>query len=324
MSRRYPKLFIRSKNEFAKHISHKKFSQGQALALINDVLLHKDNYWKDSKRSEPQKDKYVRNAKGTPLGVLLSKINTMVLAPHDNLLPRFIFGGVKKSNHVMAAAHLLGETRKRTILKLDVTKFFEQITRQRAYEFFIYKCLCDEKTSKILSTLCSVPRGPKNASTGGESIGRGFATSSRLAVWCNLDVFIKLERLVQKRLKGHDPRLAIYVDDIAVTASKISKEDMQTLSVEIAELLLTGDLKQPLPLNASKTKIALHSEGLEHLGLRLHRNKLAINTKTREKIRKINDTLRDETSQLERKNLKLKKSALGHYQRFVERKGVSS
>jgi non-homologous end joining protein Ku len=52
--RRYPKIGIRSKNELAKRISDDKFTQQEALALINDVIKNKDTYWKDSKRSEPE------------------------------------------------------------------------------------------------------------------------------------------------------------------------------------------------------------------------------------------------------------------------------
>jgi len=91
--RKFPKIFIRSKSELAKHISHNKFPKEEALNLINDALLHSEEYWKDSKHSKPEK--YVRNAKFTPLGLLLKKINAMVLAPHDKTLPNFIFGGIK-------------------------------------------------------------------------------------------------------------------------------------------------------------------------------------------------------------------------------------
>lgn len=313
---------MRSKNELAKRITHKKFSQKQALDLINKVISDPDKYWKDSKMSEPTKGKYVRNARGTPLGTLLKMINTMVLAPHDRLLPIFIFGGIKKANHVKAAAHLLGEKRKRTILKMDITKFFEQITQERVKDFFQYKCHCDEKTAKMLSEICCVPLGPKGAGTGGSSIGRGYATSSRLAVWCNLDAFTRLERLVQKRLRGRDPRVAIYVDDIGITASKVSKDEMESLAVDI-EKLLSSDPKQPLPLNTKKTKIISHEEGMEHLGIKLYRNRLAISSKTGGKIQKLKNKLQKPLSPQEREALRRRRNALGFYKRYVEAKPSS-
>src|SRR3989339_833028 len=77
---RYPKIFIRSKTELERHISHKGFPRGVALSLINDTITHFNEYWKDNKKySNPAKGKYVRNAKGTPLGLLLKKINERIL-----------------------------------------------------------------------------------------------------------------------------------------------------------------------------------------------------------------------------------------------------
>jgi hypothetical protein len=75
-NRRYPKLYIRSKNELAKHLSHVKFPRENALLLINDVIKNFDRYWRDNKeQSKPEKEKYVRSAKRTPLGRLLDNIN---------------------------------------------------------------------------------------------------------------------------------------------------------------------------------------------------------------------------------------------------------
>src|SRR5687768_434663 len=112
-----PKIHIRSKNELAKRLSHKGFSQEKALALINEVLANHDKLWKDNaKYSEPEKNKYVRNARGTPLGLLLRMIDRMVLAPHDKLLPGYVFGGIKGTSHALAARNLLGQRRKRVLL----------------------------------------------------------------------------------------------------------------------------------------------------------------------------------------------------------------
>lgn len=282
---RYPKLHIRSKNELAKHLSHSKFQKEEALALINDVLNNFTEYWKDNEyRSEPEKEKYVRSAKRTPLGRLLDNINKTVLAPHDKMLPDFVFGGIKNMNHAKAAKYLLGKKRKRTSLKLDITRFFEQISKERVYHFFRDKCACSKKAAALLASFCCVPEGPKGNASEHKTIARGFATSSRLAVWCNLDTFIKLDRLVKKRLKGRDSRIAIYVDDIGVTASRVSKEEMGKLSFEVENLLLNTDRNQKLPINKKKTKISSHEEGIEHLGLRLYRNRLSIGAKTKSKI----------------------------------------
>jgi len=282
---RYPKLYIRSKNELAKHLSHSKFSKEEALALVNDVLSNFARYWNDNEyRSEPGKEKYVRSAKRTPLGRLLDNINKAVLAPHDKMLPNFVFGGVKNMNHAKAAKYLLGRKRKRTSLKLDITRFFEQISDERVYHFFRDKCACSKKAAVLLASFCCVPEGPKGSSSERKTIARGFATSSRLVIWCNLDTFIKLDRLIKKRLKGNDPRIAIYVDDVGITASRVSKEKMKKLSLEVENLLLNTDRNQKLPINKKKTKISSHKEGIEHLGLRLYRNRLSIGAKTKSKM----------------------------------------
>lgn len=318
-NRRYPKLYIRSKNELAKHLSHTKFTKADALALINDVIKNLDRYWRDNrKQSKPEKEKYVRSAKRTPLGRLLDNINKNVLVPHDKMLPDFIFGGVKGLNHTKAVEHLLGKKRKRVVLKLDITRFFEQISEQRVYHFFQDKCECSDKASKLLARICCVPLGPKGSTDTHKTIARGFATSSRLAVWCNLDIFISLDRLVKKRLRGKDPRIAIYVDDIGITASRASKDEMEKLYSEIEQLLLTTDRNQQLPLNNDKKDIKSHEEGMEHLGLRMYRNRLSIGAKTKQKIDRARNKLKTNLSPQEKGRLKKKHKSLIHYKNYVE------
>ncbi|MFZ2975420.1 MAG: reverse transcriptase domain-containing protein [Candidatus Moraniibacteriota bacterium] len=315
---RYPKLFIRSKNELAKHISHKNFSKEDALLLINEVLENFDKYWKDSKHSEPKKQKYIRNAKFTKLGLLLQKINTLVIAPHDKILPKFIFGGVKNTNHAKAAQNLLGSKRKRTLLKIDLERFFEQISDARVFDFFKYKCSCDIRASKILAQLCCVPLGQKNSGAKERSIARGFATSQRLAVWCNLDIFIKLDRLVQKKLKGHDPRISIYVDDIGITASRVTEEKMNMLKIEIKKLLLNTDANQKLKINEKKTEIISHEDGIEYVGINLFRNKLGIGKKAKSKRDEVKEKLKKDTSQKEKLSLKRRYKSMNIYKNYIE------
>ena len=316
--RRYPKLYIKSKNELAKHISHENFSKEDALILINDVLKNFNKYWKDSNHSEPEKQKYIRNAKFTKLGLFLQKINTLVIAPHDKMLPKFIFGGIKKMNHAKAAQHLLGLKRKRTLLKIDLRRFFEQISNKRVFDFFKYKCNCDIRASKILAQLCCVPLGEKNSNAEEKSIARGFATSQRLAVWCNLDIFIKLDRLVQKKLKGHDPRISIYVDDIGITASRVTEEKMTILKTEIKKLLLSTDTNQKLEINEKKTKITPHKDGMEYVGISLFRNKLGIGKKAKSKRDRIKKELTKELSQKEKLPLKKKQKSMNIYKNYIE------
>lgn len=319
-NRRYPKIHIRSKNELAKHICG-GFSYNKALALIKDVCKNHSRYWKDSvKYSKPEEQKYVRNAKGTPLGKLLEEINRKVLAPHDSMLPNFIFGGISGRNHVGAVRSLLGSKRKRTLLGLDITRFFEQVSEDRVCNFFQKKCECSCEAAQMLARLCCVPKGPKGSGRPHKTLARGFSTSSRLAVWCNLDTFIKLDYLVKKRLKGKDPRLAIYVDDIGITASRVTESEMEKLYLDIEKLFLEGDRNQPLPLNNTKKKIITHEKTPEHLGIKMLRNKLRVGNRTQGKINRVKSKLMKTLPTKDRAHAKNKKKSLHRYKRYVEGK----
>lgn len=315
MPRRYPNLALQSKNELAKRISHSKFPREEAQRLVDDVARNHEQYYRDStKHSQPEKGKYVRNAKGTSLGILLKKINEQVLAPHDHLLPAYIFGGIQKSNHLMAAEHLLGKRRKRTLLALDISKFFERVSGQRVRDFLRHKAGCTDRAALLISNICCVPDGPKGSGSARKTLGRGFATSSRLAIWCNLDTFVALDRLVQKRLKGHDPRIAIYVDDIGITASRVPRDKMEALGNEIAVLLADFDRNQGLPENEKKRKVISHEEGIVHLGVALDRNKLRVGPKTRSRLDRAKRKYTRLPKSGERAKAKIKYKALRQYE----------
>ena len=328
--RNYPKIAIRSKLELAKRLSDKRDSVEDMARLISDVKTNYDNYWTDHPtQSQPEKGKWVRDASRTDLGKLLKLINAKVLAPHDSLIPTFVFGGVSRRNHKAAVTHLLGVKRKRIILKLDVSRFFEQIKYERVYSFFLVKGQCGQRGARLLADLCCVPIGAKDSPGTYKTIARGFSTSSRLAVWCNLDTFLRLERLVKKELRGKDPRIAIYVDDIAITASGITKEDMMKLYPKI-KTILESDKNQKLPLNNAKTKIIYHSgdkydidgiyqgkRGFEHLGLQMNRNSLTLGTKTRWKL--ANLTHRHKESRRRNATIRKKRKSTLRYKEYVER-----
>lgn len=317
----YPKLFIRSKNELAKHLSHPGFTPKQALELINDVVANFDDYWKDNpKLSEPEKEKYVRSAKGTPLGRLLKKINQRVLSPHDNLLPNFVFGGVSGLDHAKAAAYLLGSRRKRTLLKGDISRFFEQVAEDRVVALLCKKCNCRSDVARLLAKLCCVPVGPKGSSYQRSTIARGFATSSRLAVWCNLNIFLELDYLVKRRLRNRDPRMAIYVDDIGITASRVSKEELEKLYTEMEKVLSETDRNQKLPLHLAKKKIVSHMNTPQFLGLKLGRNRLMLGNKAQSKQSWIKDRLKkDKLSPKERSGLRRRQKGYFNYKRYIEK-----
>lgn len=330
MSSRYPKIHIRSKRELARHISGPRLSPDKALELINHVQENFDTYWHDHPtRSEPDNKKWVRDASRSDLGRLLKLIDSKILKPYDKLLPDYIFGGVSGKNHKAAAQQLLGRKRSRIMLKLDITKFFEQNRYDRVYHFFLSKSECSRKGAKLIADFCCVPYGPKDRPYSYKTIARGFPTSPRLAVWCNLDTFIKIERLVKEELRGKDPRIAIYVDDIGITASKATKEDLMLLYPKV-KAILDADKNQKLPLNDSKTKIINHSgdtfdingefiakRGFEILGLQMNRNKLTLGTKTRWKL--VGLTQRYKESRRKDKKIRKSRKSTLRYKDYIER-----
>jgi len=318
MNDRYPKISIRSKNELAKHISSKKLPLAEALKLINDVSANFDNYWKDSKKSEPRKRKYVRTAAGKPLNTLLKAIDKKLLQPYDKHLPDFIFGGVKGKSHISAAHHLIGKKNQRTLVKMDITRFFEQIGRDRVFYFFYKKCGCSVRASNLLADICCVPIGKKGSNNAKKTIARGFPTSSRLAVWTNLDTFLRLKWEAEKLLRGHDFRLVIFVDDIGITASRVSEQKLDNVRKKLQKILLKNDENQPLPVNRKKTKIIPFIKGAEHLGVLLGRSKITIGSKTKSKMAAVKGLIKKSVGE-KRSSLVKKRLAYYQYKKQIEK-----
>jgi hypothetical protein len=134
---------------------------------------------------------------------------------------------------------------------------------------------------------------------------------------------------VKKELKGKDPRIAIYVDDIGITASGVTKEDMMRIYPKIRDIL-EDDPGQKLPLNNSKTKIVLHSgdtydidghyEGkwcFEHLGLQMNRNSLTLGQKARWKLADVTHKLK--ASSGKQSGLKRVKQSLLRYRSYIHK-----
>jgi len=316
---RYPKLGIRSKNEIAKRISSPRFPYRDALSLLKDVSMNFDKYWHDNKKeSEPEKEKYVRSAAGTSLGLLLSLINEKILAPSDELIPDFIYGGLEDRNHIQAAFKLLGKQKSRRLISMDIVRFFEQINEKRVFYFFYKKCHCSKDAASLLARLCCVPKGPKGSRGSEKVLGRGFATSSRLSVWCNMDTFLRIKWKAARLLERHDPELVVFVDDIGVSASNVTEERMDEVYKNLESILEHSDSNQALPVNPKKKKNITFAQGAEHLGLKLGRNKLTPGAKTSAKRDRVKNALQKNITTQERKKLLSKKKAYYLYKKQLQ------
>lgn len=300
MNNVYPNINIRSKNEIAKRLSTANYSKKEALADINECLSNMDALWKDSNSSNPEKGKYVRNASHTKLGKILRGIDRRILAPYDAKLPSFIHGSIKGKNIKSAALVHLGHHKKRTVLKIDLRRYYEHITEEDVISTFC-KMGCTPETCRILAKICCVNEGAKNNPLDGRVLARGFATSGRIAAWCNLIVFNRIFWLMKKVLKNNDPVMTVYVDDINITASNVSPKQMADLYFKIRDLIRKyGNNK--LEVNDDKTKIInyrnrkydLNGQFIGHaqyevLGIKLERNSLKIGAKTKAKYRRLKD-----------------------------------
>jgi len=309
----YPRINLRSKNDLAKRISDKNFTINQTRVLINDVQNNFDKYWHDNEKvSKPKEDKYVRSAAGTKLGKLLDLINKKILTPNDNLLPPFIFGGISNKDHVKAAINLLGKKNGRVFYKIDLKHFFEQIPQESVFLFF-RKSGCSRKISTLLSRLLCVPEGKKGNKDSKPVLARGFSTSPRLAVWCNLHTFRILEGRVKSILKKHDFRISIYVDDIGISASRVDLILMNKALNLSRKIIETGNLK----INEEKTILPeLFSKKLEYLGLMFGRNGVYLNKETQKKLAKMRAVQHKDNCPI-----KIKKTLKGlkNYKNYVNR-----
>ncbi len=302
ISQGYPKLNLYTKKQLANAIRGKNLSFDEAIKLIDDCLTNKDNYWFDNQEeSKPNDDKWVRSASRTPLGKLQKRINQQILAPHDNELPVFIYGGVGKKGIKNAAIALQGKKNKRTLLKVDMCRFFEHITYEDIVRTLVCHCNCGKDVAQIIAEIACVRMGKKSLDNTNEKVlARGFSTSSRLAVWCNLVLFRKLFYCMSKRLKGHDPKIAVYMDDIGITASRVDPAMLSSLYKDIVNLI---ENTSKLEVNKNKTRIIDYLqreydvidghllEGktaqFEFLGIGIGRSRLYPGVKTRSKMAKL-------------------------------------
>lgn len=266
---------IDSTNALAIRLKGKLLSKQQAKTLIDKVSKNHESLWKDNiSASQPEKGKWVRSAYGTDLGKLLKMIDTRVLAPLDGELPSFIFGGRTGMSNVTAAKHLLGYEKKRSLLALDIKRFFESVELHQVEKFYLSQG-CSKRFARQAARFSCVPRGSKTEPEKTIALARGFSTSTRLAVWSFINAFYQIQNLVMKELRDHDPRIAIFIDDIGISASNVTEEQMLKLAPKIDQILNKAS-KNAVRLNQEKTKLMNYKSGIEHLGVMLTRKKLVL------------------------------------------------
>jgi len=256
----------------------------------------------------------VRSAYKTPLGYLLKAFDARVLSKCDYMLPSFIFGGVSGQNHVRAAKNLIAG-KDRAYFKVDLEKFFEQISIDNVYVFLI-KSGCSKEIARFMSEMCCIPMGSKDNPSSNKVLARGFSTSPRLAVWCNIFAFLTLDQKLGRILKHTNYKLSVYVDDIGVT-SKSKDLALMNKAFEITKAVLRKNgLKTNDDINKSKPPVKLSGKE-EYLGLRLGNRKITIGLKTQKKLAGIKAATRKDLKK--RKILKETLRGLRIYNNYVKK-----
>lgn len=272
-----PSVNLNSRKHLARQISGPRLSEQDARELIDFVCnpVNHSNLWRDNlAESNEEKGKWVRDASWSKLGILLKLINSRVLAPQDRHLPHFIFGGRTGMSNVHAVHHLMGYKKQRTLLALDITRFFESVDIKKVDDFFM-SADCSNRMAKTLSKACCVPVGKKYQPEGRVSLARGFSTSTRLAVWSYINAFYEINDLAMKRLKDYDPRVAIYIDDIGISASRVPEDLLRSLESDVDSILKKAS-NSLLKLNRDKTDVKDWNGAIEHMGVKLNRNSLVL------------------------------------------------
>lgn len=303
-----------SKNALANRIVNKQLNKDEARALIDNVIKNYPILWRDNiAASKPDDGKWVRSAHGTDLGKLLRLIDRCVLAPLDPHMPHFIFGGRKGMSNITAALELLGYEKERSLLALDVKRFFESVHIERV-EGFYRSMGCSPRFAVSLARFSCVPKGAKDYPEETLTLARGFSTSTRLAVWSYITTFRKIYDLVMKRLKPYDPRIAIFIDDIGITASRVPESVLLSLAEEI-DALLNKDSGGAVRLNTGKTYVYNYTDGIEHLGVGINRNKLVMTKDlTRKRVQ-----LEQRYAKTKSAHLKLQLKGLRAYEQAIRR-----
>ncbi|HEC50534.1 hypothetical protein LCGC14_1150700 [marine sediment metagenome] len=177
---------------------------------------------------------------------LQKKINEQIFSNSDVISwPCYLYGSIPNQNYedgleiysrkdyVSCAARHCGA---RSLLKLDVENFFDNIHYDVVYAVFSDFLKCSSDVSDILSRLCCK----------GEHLVQGALTSSYLASLCLYD----LEGAVAERLRRKGFVYTRLVDDVTVSSKKLNVDF--TFARNTVVSMLEG---KDLPVNESKTKV---------------------------------------------------------------------
>src|SRR5690606_23995242 len=115
--------------------------------------------------------------------------------------------GIKGRSHVTnALAHL----NCKSLVKLDIKKFYQSTSREAIYKFFLSDLQCVPDVSKILSSLCSV----------NDHVPTGSRISQLIAYYSAKAMFDEINGIA----KSGGITFTVYVDDLSFSGDKIPGE----------------------------------------------------------------------------------------------------
>ncbi|HFH4391975.1 reverse transcriptase family protein [Pseudomonas aeruginosa] len=174
------------------------------------------------------------------------KINTQIFSS-SNIIewPTYLYGSIPNQEYEAELKHLNNKDYvscaarhcgARSVLKLDVESFFDNVHEDVVRSIFADFLKCSPEVSDVLTSLCCK----------GEHIVQGALTSSYLASLCLYDV----EGTVAERLRRKGFVYTRLVDDITVSSKKLG------VDFSYAKSLIVDMLKEKdLPVNEGKTKV---------------------------------------------------------------------
>ncbi len=179
---------------------------GLPLKLLEKTAENTEKYYIVWYKKKPNGDLRELCKVRRPLRDIQKAIHRLLREVH---LPESVHGGVKGKSHITnASVHC----RKRSLLILDLEKYFPSISHHRVYGLFRNELNCSPDVSRLLTKLCTV-RG---------LVPQGSSTSTDIA---NL-VFRKTDY----RLDGFAAKYGFgnsrYVDDISLSGDIISQSEL--------------------------------------------------------------------------------------------------
>jgi hypothetical protein len=178
-------------------------------------------------------------------------------------LPECVHGGIrKKSNYTNADVHC----KQKALLKLDLEKYFPNISHNRVYGLFRHELKCSPDVSRILTKLCTI-KG---------MVPQGASMSTDIA---NL-VFRKTDY----RLKGLSLKFRLnytrFVDDLTFSGQNISQTFLNIVKTIVGE--------SGFKLNDDKEELRQRHEPLIVTGLNVKFRKPRVPQKKKREWRKDN------------------------------------